>query len=312
MSTFNLVNDIGERSHTAILEDNLKSFLDWSFLNIGGFINVTIPDSGIQGGVFHQLKLVKDPTFSDNRVWEAPRKDWVFETEVVHNDSSPIAISGIYLNNTFLPAPTGSGNYGYSINYPLGRIVFNKSVGPNSKVELDYSYRYVQTYKANESVWWKELEEQSYNPVNFKNDGDYNITANHRVQLPAIIIELIPRTVLTPYELGTTTNIILQDVLFHIFTENPVQRDNIVNILLLQKDKSLRLYDITKVIKNNVESLNYYGQPNPNRMNYGQLLNEPNYLTQYYNFKNIVVSELNTISSSLYNGILRCSIEIFP
>jgi hypothetical protein len=309
---FNLVSNIGQINPVASLEDNLKSFLDWSFLNIGAFVNVTIPDSGISGGSFHQLKPVLDPSLPKNRVWEAPRKDWVYESGIVHNGNSPIEISGIYLNNTFIPGPTGSGRYTYNINYPLGRITFDNIVNANSTVSLDYPYRYVQVYKSNESSWWKEVQESSYDPSNFKTNGDYNITANHRIQLPSIIIELTSRNVLTPYELGTTTNIILQDVLIHVFAENPVQRDNLVNILMLQKDKSLRLYDITKVISDGVAPLNYSGQPNPNRLNYDQLINSATYQSKYYNIKNVAISELNIITPSLYNAILRWGIEIFP
>jgi hypothetical protein len=99
---FNLVSNIGHINPVASLEDNLKSFLDWSFLNIGAFVNITIPDSGISGGAFHQLKPVLDPSLPQNRVWEAPRKDWVYESGIVHNGNSPIDISGIYLNNTFI------------------------------------------------------------------------------------------------------------------------------------------------------------------------------------------------------------------
>ena len=244
MSTFNLVKDIGNAGPVSMLEDNIKSFLDWSFLNIGGFINITIPDSGITGGAFHELKPVLDPSLPNNRVWEAPRKDWVYETGLAYTGNSPIDISGIYLNDTFIPGPTGSGRYTYSMNYPLGRVTFDNIIGSNSTVSLNYSYRYVQVYKANESPWWKQIAEQSYDPSNFKSNGDYNITSNHRVQLPCIMIELAPRTILTPYELGTTTNIITQDIMLHIFTESPVQRDNLMSILLLQKDKTLHLYDV--------------------------------------------------------------------
>ena len=312
MSSFNLVSNIGNSGPISVLEDNIKSFLDWSFLNIGAFVNITIPDSGIVGGVFHELKPVLDPSLPQNRVWEAPRKDWVYETGLTYTDNTPIQISGIYLNNNFIPGPTGSGRYSYSINYPLGRITFDNIIGATSTVSLDYSYRYVQVYKANESPWWKQLEEQSYDPSNFKNNGDYNITANHRVQLPAIIIEMAPRTILTPYELGNTTNIITQDILLHIFAESPVQRDNIISLLLLQKDKSLHLYDVNKVIKNNVQPLDHQGQPNPNRLNFNELVTNPLYRYKYYTLKNISMSELNIITAGLYNGIIRLSVEIFP
>jgi hypothetical protein len=306
MSKFHHVYDIGERNVISSLEDNIKNFLDWGFLNIGGFIDVNIPSSGNTGMAF--AKPVNDPSFPINSVWETPRKDWVYESGVEHSNRTPINISGIYLNNTFLPSPSGSGSYTYSLNYPLGRISFNNPVSSSSKVCLNYSYKYIQTYKANESVWWKELQSNTY----YKNNPDYNITSNHRIQLPAVIIETIPRTILTPYELGTTENIIKQDILLHIFTENPVQRNSIIDTLVLQKDKTLYLNNISKILKNNVNSLDFKGQINPNRLNYDQLQNNSAYFLNKSYINNTSVSEINSFSNSLYNAIVRWTLEIFP
>lgn len=306
MSKFKDVSDIGQRNIISSIEDNLKNFLDWGFLNIGGFIDVNIPSSGNSGPAF--AKVVNDPSFSNNTVWETERKDWVYENGIVHRNRSPIGISGIYLNNTFLPAPSGSGSYGYSLNYPLGRITFNNPVSSSSKVSLNYSYKYIQIYKANESAWWKELQNNTY----YTNNPDYNISSNHRIQLPAIIVETIARTVLTPYELGTSENIVKQDVLLHIFTENPVQRNSIIDTLVLQKDKTLYLNNITKILKDNINELNYKGQPNPNRLNYDQLQNNSAYFLKKCHIDSSSLSEINTFSSSLYNGIVRWTLEIFP
>lgn len=312
MSTFNFVKDISERDSISCLEDNIKSFLDWSFLNIGGFIDVNIPSSGISGGDFSKLRSVPDPGTSTNKVWESPRKDWVYETGVNHNGNTPNQISGIYLNNAFLPSPTGSGSYGYFIDYNLGRVTFNNPVSNNSSINLSYSYRYVQTYKANESIWWKEIQENSYNPSNFKTNPDTFITSNHRVQLPAIVLQTAPRSVSIPYELGTATNILIQDILLHIYTENPTTRNSLIDMLIKQKDKSLNLYDTNKVIKYNSQPVNYRGEPNINRLNYDQISNDPRFLLKRCFIENSVLSELNNFSDSLYHAVVRWSIEIFP
>jgi hypothetical protein len=312
MTTFNFVKDISERDGVSCLEDNVKSFLDWSFLNIGGFINVNIPSSGIVGGDFSKLKAVADPGTQTNKVWESPRKDWVYESGVSHNGVSPNSISGLYLNNTFLPAPTGSGAYGYSVDYNLGRVTFRNPVSSNSSVNLSYSYRYVQTYKANESIWWKEIQENSYNPSNFRTNPDTFITSNHRVQLPAIVIQTAPRSVSIPYEIGTAANILIQDLLLHIYTENPTTRNSLIDILLKQKDKSLNLYDTNKVIKHNAQPLNYRGEPNINRLNYDQISLDNRFFLKKAFIQNSILSELNSFSDSLYHGVVRWSIEILP
>lgn len=309
MSTFQHVNAIGEKNAVAGLEDNIKSFLDWSFLNIGGFVNVKANTGGLYGSTFDTLKPVPDPS-QKSKLWEAPRKDWVYESGVSFQSTSPISISGIYLNNTFLPTPSGSGSYTYAINYPLGQVSFDNYISSNSNVRLEYSYRYVQTYKANDSLWWKEVQTDTYNPANFSANGDYSITANHRVQLPAIMIETIPRTVLIPRELGNTENVIIQDVLLHVFTENINHRNVITETLLLQKDKTLALYDVNKAVKYNAHPLLSNGSPNPSGLNYPEL--SINYRQHWCTINNSTISELNAFSSSLYNGIVRWSVEIFP
>ena len=309
MTTFNHVTDIGQRDNISSLEDNLKSFLDWSFLNIGAFVNVDISTSGLSGGDFSKLKPVSgDPTVVDPRVWEAPRKDWVYETGISHNGISPNIITAINLNGTILPSPTGSGTYSYHINYPLGRISFNNNVSAKSDIRLSYAYRLVQIYKSSDSVWWKEIVENSYDPSTIQNDySSYN-----KIQLPAIVIDIAPRSISLPYELGTTTNILIQDVMIHVFSESPVQRNNLIDILLKQKDKTLNLYNIQKIIKQDRQPLNFRGEPNPRRLNYDQIYNDQSfYLSRAY-IKNAVLSELKAFSNNLHHGVLRLSIEIYP
>ena len=308
MSTFHQISSITNKNRISLLEDNVKSFLDWSFLHIGGFVNVNIPTSGITGGSFHILKSASDPVLKD-RVWQSPRKDWVYESGIIYENESPVSFSGVYLNNTLLPAPTGSGNYTYNVNYPLGQIIFDKPVSSSSNVLASYSYRYVQVYKSSDNFWWKEVQKETYNPSNF-NKQDYSITSVHRVQLPAIVVELIPRTVQIPYQLGSADNIIIQDVFLHIYSENANQRNILADTLIHQKDKTLRLYDISTVIKNNRYPLNKFGNINANGYNYPILVE---YFSNYWcTIKDSNLVELNSLSSSLHNGIVRWSIEIFP
>jgi hypothetical protein len=308
MTTFQNVSSITNKDRISILEDNIKSFLDWSFLHVGGFINVNIPTSQNESGSYHILKSSQDPSAKD-RIWQSPRKDWVYETGIVYNGVSPINFSGVYLNNNFLPAPTGSGNYSYNINYPLGQIIFDKPVSAKSNLLAEYSYRYVQVYKSADNFWWKEVQKETYNSSSF-NKQDYSITSVHRVQLPAIVVELIPRTTQIPYELGNVKNIIVQDIFLHIYAENANTRNSIVDALLRQKDKVLGLYNINNVIKENRYFLNKFGNINEFGYSYPEIIK--NFHDYWCTIKDSTLGELNSLSSSLYNGIVRWSIEIFP
>lgn len=311
MTQFHNVGSATEKNVISIVEDNLKSFIDWSFVNIGGFVNVEIPTKDIDGSNnFHVFNRSSDNTVNGNRLWESVRKDWVYESGVVYENVSPVSFSGCYLNNTYLPAPTGSGNYTYTVNYNLGQILFDNAVSSTSKVTASYSYKYIQTYKATDCVWWKEVQRESYNSANYKSKGDFSITAIHRVQLPAIIIELSPRVTLEPFQLGTTTNIYHQEMFLHVFAPNPVQRNTIMDILLAQKDKSLYLYDSNLVAKNNKYRLNYKGNINNNGLDYPYLYQ--NFPHSWCTINNSSIGEINTLSSSLYNAMVRWKIEIFP
>ena len=308
---FNLVNNISEKNSFSILEHNIKHFLDWCFLNIGGFVNVDIPTQDLKQGNFHQLRPVKNPeTSRDNTTWESFRKDWVYETGIDYS-ATPNIVSGIYINNTFFPGPTGNSTYSYYIDYPNGRITLNKAISSTSKMHVEYAYRNIQIYKSCDSTWWKELQRNTYEAYRFDKNPDYNILSNNRVQPPFIIIETIARNQQIPLELGSYQNILVQDVLLHTFTQNINQRNSITDILLSQKDKDIILYDIDKVVKNNKYELNYRGEINPSGMNYSDIVYNSEYMHKIGHIKDSTLSEQNTLSTSLFNSVLRWRLEIY-
>lgn len=294
---FKNIESIGKRQPLSSLEDNLKSLLDWSFVNIGGFINITIPTTSIQNTSYHKLKLADDPNYKANTVWQADKKDWIYETGISYDGSSPIEISGIYLNNSFLIGPTGYGAYTYSLDYQNGRVIFDNPVNKNSDIQIEYSYRYIQTYKSSENHMLEINEE---------------ILSSHKVELPAILIEMTDRTDQKPFELGNSRNIFFQDVLLHVMAKTSVQRNNISNALLLQKDKFFNLYDIDKIIENGVYPFDYKGSINNSRLNYDLLVKNNDYIYRKACIKNAMITEFNLISDTIYHNIVRWTIEIFP
>jgi hypothetical protein len=312
MQGFQSVYNIGDKPVISALEDNIKSLLDYSFLKIGGFIDVTSPTSGISGGDFSTLRVGSDPVRPTGCVWETPRKDWVYETGISHSGRYPISISGIYVNNTFYPAPTGNGTVSYSLNYRDGQVVFPTIKPQSSSIKMNYSYRYIQTHKANESPWFKEIQQYSYDPSRINKTHGFLIMANHRVQLPCIIIETIARTSQQPYELGNIKNIISQDLLLHVYTENPVQRNTIMDILILQKDRTSYLYDLNKIITDKKYGLNYNGSVNPSGLTYDQILSNYNYMNNMFYIDAASISEISTLSSNLYYGVVRWTLKVYP
>lgn len=309
---FNNVSSLGQNFLIEQLEDNIKSFLDWGLLNIGAFVNISAPITGIANNQLHQLKPTNDPGFTNGRVWQTVRKDLVWETGVNFNGYSPINISGIKINNTLYPTPSGSGSYGYYIDYTLGRVIFNNPV-INDTPTMQYSYRWCQTHKASSSPWWTELQKNSLdsdNQFNQKDKGNFNITANHRVQMPCIIIEPISRSSSEPWQLGSTDFMINQDILLHIITEKISDKNTLADIIRLQKHKTIWLYDIKKVVTGQVNGLDYKGTKNITGKIYPDIVNNTAYRWYKCFFKDISILDMETINNSFFWCTIRLTTEV--
>ena len=137
--SFHSTDSFGDKSLLVNLENNMKSFLTWGFLNIGGYVDVKIPTSNINSFNQHILRPSKDKTAANYTVWQSPKKDWVYESGVDYQGSSPIAFSGLYIDSSFYPAPTGSGSVSYTVDYPNGQIFFGSPVPISSVVSAEYN-----------------------------------------------------------------------------------------------------------------------------------------------------------------------------
>jgi hypothetical protein len=307
------VENIGSTLLLGELENNYKSFLDWGFLKIGAYTNVTRPTINISSFDLHKLKPTKDNLHNNNTVWQAARKDWVYETGVMYNSRSPINISGVYVNSTFYPGPTGNSTIGYKINYPEGKVIFNKSVSPTSTIEVEYSYRNIQIYKMEEFPYWREIQFKSLENkvgLSLSDTGDFSIGSEHRVQLPAIIIEPVANSNNKPFRLGDKSLIIDQDILLHVISDQPKDKNNIIDILRVQEDKVLWLYKTDTIIKSGVYPLNYDGSKNNSGQNYDLIVNNNSYKWLTCRIIDVTISDINFMNIRTYGSVVRLSNQI--
>ena len=311
-TTFTHVSQVGNTLLNSQLESNLKSFLDWGMLGIGGWFNVNIATSGAWGGTFDQLRLVDDPSYGEGQVWESARKDWVWENEVPYTGGSPISITGVSVDGTFYG--TGDATYAHHYNYPLGRVVFDNPIASTSTVKLEYSYRNVQVYIADQAPWWDELQynsmrvdDSSFSQVG---SGNWAILSNNRVQMPAVVIEAVPRRTYQPYELGSSNNFITQDVLFHVVSESRWWRNQLVDIISLQKDKTLMLYDSNKLADSGAYPLDFRGMVVAPENNYSGLVSTDGYQFTSARITDMGVTEMESYNSMLHEGTVRASFEV--
>lgn len=86
-SSFKNVSHYGDPLLMTELEVNFKHWMDWAFLGIGAWEQVSSSTSGIYGGSMSTLLPVEDAGYADNRVYFSIRKNWINETGV--NYESP-------------------------------------------------------------------------------------------------------------------------------------------------------------------------------------------------------------------------------
>lgn len=308
-SKFKNVQRISDGFLLNSLEVNMKLFLDWSFLCIGSWFDAVIGEDTLQGINQHcQLIPVSDPSYLDGQVWQSIRKDWVWETGINFNGSSPIVVGGIFVNGTFIP----NNGTQYIINYPEGKVIFNSAQGIGSDIKVNHSYRNIQTYRASDSPWFNYLQYASFNTanpdINRVTDGDWSIAGEHRIQLPAIVIESVSRSRSYPFELGSNNLVIEQDIEFYVLAENKNDRNKILDILRLQQDLVLMLYDSDRLAKEDKFPLDYQGDLNSIPLMYPEITTQYPWRKAW--LKNVSLFELESVNPEFHRGMVRATVEI--
>lgn len=311
--SFKGLTHIGDTLLMNKLEANLKTWFDWAFLRAGAWTNVVTPTEGAFGGDFSTLRRVDDPSFTSGTVYESARKDWVWETGVDYQDTTdttqnPISPAIIRVN-TVVTVPD-------HINYPLGRVVFTTAQPPSAVVQASYSYRYAQVYRADDVPWWQELQYRSHrvDDTHFSQTEDKGVWAvgsQHRVQMPCVILEAVPRATSRPYQLGDGSAWVEQDVLVHILAESRNDRNKLVDVFRGQFDTTIWLFDNDLVAVNSDYPLDHRGEIVDSGQNYPALIDSvTGYRWESCRFSRTEVSEVEALNSRLYEGVVRMTCEV--
>lgn len=297
------------------LESNLVSFFQWGLLGKGGFWNVTLPTSGAYGGEESRLRPVDDPHYDDGQVWEAFRQDWVWETGVEYSEQ-PIRVSGIYVNGGFHPL-SETGVYAHQIDYRYGRVVFDSPIGTGSTVECEYSHRLFHFHQAS-APWWRQLQSLSYrvDDATFlqMGSGAWNILATNRVQMPSVVVQVVPRSTRTGKDIGGSTMRVRQDALFHIVAETSYDAGKLHDIITYQQEKRIIAYDKDLVLEEERFGLDADGSPSGSGLMYPDLVKAPEnggYGWQQVRFMNFEsVDQPSENMPSLHTATVRGTFEV--
>ena len=169
-------------------------------------------------------------------------------------------------------------------------------------------------YVADEAPWWDELQ---YNSLRVDDtyysstgSGSWGILANHRVQMPAIVLETVPRRRFKPYQLGDTSQFVQQDIVFHIVGENRWWRNQLVDILSYQIDSQLWLFKTDTLIGSGAYPLDYRGMKVSSPLNYDDVVNTPQYRYLLARMTNMSITEMESYDARLHEGTVRATLEV--
>ena len=326
---------IGRESVSTNLLYGIIDFFQWSLLQIGGFQNIVRNTVGVSGGNRHQLYPVKDSNYTDGQVWGGFRADWVWESGIPVDfvDQTPIRVSGVLVDGTFNTVTpykdrgVHSGSLedaaGY-VDYPGGRVVLDTAIATTSTVTCEFSHRYASFIPA-DSPWYRELQFNSYNVEDDDfgsfGTGNWSQLSEIRRHMPVVAVEIVPRRTFSGYQLGGG-QWIYQDVLFHIIAENSIDRNQLVDLVSLQNDKSIWIpnYGIIQESSKFPLSLDFRGSPRPSAVMYpdlvadttDQALDKPKggFRHRKVYMTDTIVQEMGEINPRLFGAVVRTTFQI--
>ena len=320
--TFNHVDNKASLNYISNqLEYNLSEFLDYGFVSAGGFINVKASGDNIYGVAPYKLYPVNDPNYKNGQVWQTVRKNWVYESGIGGSAAygslgkTPVYITGIHvggIGGTLVNDET-AGTYSHDLDYKNGRVIFDSAISNTTNLVLNYSYKWVQVYNYADADFWQEIQYATDNNethLNSRTKGDFTTDPKNRVQLPAVVLETVPRSSSTPHRIGDHSLVVDQDILIHIIADNYFERNNITDIIKLQEDRVIKMYDINTVSKSGVYTFKFDGQLNANRIGYKELVNNNDYFYNTCRLKDMVVSSVESVNPDLFESTIRTTAEI--
>lgn len=299
------------------IQDGLVEYFDWALLEKGNYFNVTANEQAPNGEDMSRLRLSSNDSYVIGQVWEGFRKNWVwqsgvtvngFDAPIVGNNNEMPGISGVYVDGKFHPT-SGVGPYSHYVDYFNGRIIFNTAIPTGSVVKAEYSYKYINVLYANSLPWYRELQVKTSKPTSVfldSEDGSWNLPPESRVQLPFIAIEVVPSRTFKGFQLGGG-QWVYTDVLFHCMAEDEITRNRLVDIVSMQNDKTINLFNSNKINADKKFPLDYRGVPAPSALRYPELVEM--YDGGKLRLTKTVVQDMITHNTTVFGGIVRITTE---
>lgn len=285
---------------THIFDDNLSNnllygvmdFFNWGLLNAGGFSSVTLSSTK------STLRPVNDPRYTTGQIWESFRNNWVWENNIDYT-AQPITISGLYVNSVFIP-----NNSGYYVNYKDGQVVFTTPPSGTS-IQIEHSYRTANVFSINNKL----VPELFFGSDQIQSDfaspsGSRHALTMLRRQLPFIAIDINQNLRFSPLQIGGGQWCYV-DAIFYILAESDYERRSLSDLVALQNNKTIWLYDRETLKASGFLPLNldYNGRLVTNPKTYPDL--STNYRWRTASFSQTRAYNYDSLPYNLYGAIVK-------
>jgi hypothetical protein len=278
------------------VEANLISFLDWGFIDKGGYINININQSGAYVDNRSILLKQTDPRDPSLKLFKGP-ENWVYQTEVSATPS-PNIIPLVYVNNTLDLSPT--------INYRDGIVSPSINVPVNAVVKASYSYKWVTFLSSRKSYNTKRVDYRQ-NRTDL-NDPNNEVLSEIRVPLPCVSVDVPSVSKSRPYGLDRLgPRIYTFFVNLSIIGESASETSRISDYICVQQGTNFSTFDPKLVVAADDFPLNFDVTLNSAK-NHQQL-------SEDYPWSTIYIEEAQAYSGSyihqnIYESFVRLKLEL--
>jgi hypothetical protein len=309
------ISDVFEYTLNNDIQDGLIEYFDWALLDIGNYFNSTLGESSPNGQDYSKLRLSSNDQYTAGQVWEGFRKNWIWQSGVNYSPAPLVGtnnvkpgVSGVYVDDVFYPNTT-TGTYAHTIDHFNGRVIFDSAIPSTSKVQAEHSYKWINVVYANSVPWLREIQTETTEPTSSffdKDKGSWNIPPESRLQLPAIAVEVVATRRFKAYALGGG-QWVYTDVIFHCLAEDEITRNKLIDIISMQSDKNVPLFDSNSINTSGDYPLDYQGVPVSGALRYPELVEKHNGGT--LRLTNAIVQDMISVDSDIFGGVVRFTTE---
>tara|TARA_Y100000817_G_scaffold120001_1_gene93994 strand:+ start:2272 stop:3267 length:996 start_codon:yes stop_codon:yes gene_type:complete len=298
------------------IQDNLIEWLDWTLLQKGNYFNIDVGETAPNGQDMSRMRLSSDERYTSGQVWEGFRGNWVWQSGVSHSPSPYVGssntapgISGVFVNGGFHSSTT-AGTYAHHIDYYNGKVIFDTALPTGSVVQVAHSHKWINVDYASAVPWLRDIQYRSYD-VNSEflqaGKGSWDELPEQRIQLPLVAVEVVPRRVFKGYQLGGGQKV-YTDVLFHCIAEDSITRNNLLDMVSMQNDKTIYKYNSNSVAGSGEFPIDFRGSPVSGALRYPDLVNK--HFGGRVRLQNASVQGIDMINTNLYGGIVKLTTEV--